>query len=67
MVWSRMKGFVMSERFGLVTYERMVTDQCLVEGKGRYPLAGQTILKSCSFSPETEFSPRILASKSEFS
>ena len=28
------------------------------------PLAGQIISKSCSFSPETEFTPLILASKS---
>ena len=29
--------------------------------------AGKIISKSCSFSPETEFTPLILASKSEFS
>ena len=28
---------------------------------------GQIISKSCIFSPETEFTPLILASKSEFS
>ena len=30
---------------------------------GTNPLAGQIITKSCSFSPETEFTPLILASK----
>ena len=40
--------------------------------KSEYPpwkhqLAGQIISKSCSFSPETEFTLLILASKSEFS
>ena len=36
-------------------------------GMQTFQLAGQIILKSCSFSPETEFTPLILASKSEFS
>ena len=35
-------------------------------GCERTPLAGQIISKSCSFSPETEFTSLILASKSEF-
>ena len=34
---------------------------------GGTPLAGQIISESCSFSLETEFTPQILASKSEFS
>ena len=33
----------------------------------RNPLAKQIISKSCSFSPESEFTPLILASKSECS
>ena len=32
-----------------------------------HPLVGQIISKSCKFSPETEFTHQILASKSEFS
>ena len=36
-------------------------------GVRTHPLAGQIISKSCNFSPETEFTPLILASKSEFS
>ena len=36
-------------------------------GWGIVPLARQIISKSCSFSPETEFTLLILASKSEFS
>ena len=31
------------------------------------PLAGQIVSKSCIFAQETEFTPLILASKSEFS
>ena len=33
-------------------------------GDRTHPLAGQIISKACRFSPETEFTPLILASKS---
>ena len=38
-----------------------------VRGCDRTPLAGQIISESCSFSPETVFTPQIWASKLEFS
>ena len=49
------------------TWQNQAHMQVRCRGCKRTPLAGQIISKSYSFSPETEFTPLILASKSEYS
>ena len=71
-MWLKSCWEVFHQSYFLITFPStnntfVSADFLQAQCRGAAGLAGQIISKSCSFSPETAFTPLILASKSEFS